>query len=388
MVKLARLCRYCRGEIPTTLGERAEFCGRRCRQAFWRARRASLLQASDGQPKRVAYADPPFPGLARKYYQHESTYAGEVDHAALIERLRGFDGWALSTSSKALRAVWNLCPEARLAVWVKVHPPRHKRGVQNVFECVLFVPVRAEPPCTPDALWAQAARGGGSLPGRKSRRFCQWLFGLLGLRAGDDFSDLFPGSGIVGRVWSAAQGTSNMGAEPDPCSTLGADLRIQPASAPSPGDGASLEYSADGVSLKAPADVWSLRTVAALGCWQPGLAVGPLQPSSAPGGDGASFEAARDESVRQRAAAPSDRQGHGETSLEPAGDAGDFVDCQSCGERVSAKRWPRHIAEHWAGKRPVLSAVEAFLRHPAAETSLEPAGDGVSSDAASDGGQP
>jgi hypothetical protein len=31
-------------------------------------------------------------------------YGGEVDHAALIERLAAYDGWALSTSAEALGA--------------------------------------------------------------------------------------------------------------------------------------------------------------------------------------------------------------------------------------------------------------------------------------------
>jgi len=45
---------------------------------------------------RVAYADPPYPGCAHLYKDHPD-YAGEVDHAELIDRMeREFpDGWAL-----------------------------------------------------------------------------------------------------------------------------------------------------------------------------------------------------------------------------------------------------------------------------------------------------
>jgi hypothetical protein len=69
---------------------------------------------------RFAYADPPYIGQAKRHYGDHPDYAGEVDHAELIGRLRAEfpDGWALSTSSTALREVWNLCPDARVAAWV------------------------------------------------------------------------------------------------------------------------------------------------------------------------------------------------------------------------------------------------------------------------------
>lgn len=39
-------------------------------------------------------------------------------------------------------------------------------------------------------------------PGAKPEAFCFWLFELLGMTAGDEFHDLFPGSGAVGRAWA------------------------------------------------------------------------------------------------------------------------------------------------------------------------------------------
>ena len=43
---------------------------------------------------------------------------GEVNHAALIEDLAAYDGWALSTSAGALPAVLALCPPGvRVAAW-------------------------------------------------------------------------------------------------------------------------------------------------------------------------------------------------------------------------------------------------------------------------------
>jgi hypothetical protein len=70
---------------------------------------------------RVAYADPPYPGQSKRHYGNHPDYAGEVDHAELVSRLvtEYPDGWALSTSSTALREVLALCPEgARVAAWV------------------------------------------------------------------------------------------------------------------------------------------------------------------------------------------------------------------------------------------------------------------------------
>lgn len=69
---------------------------------------------------RIAYADPPYIGQAKKRYSKEDSYAGEVDHAELAVRLQSFDGWALSASSPSLHLVLPLCPpDARIAAWVK-----------------------------------------------------------------------------------------------------------------------------------------------------------------------------------------------------------------------------------------------------------------------------
>ena len=53
-------------------------------------------------------------------------YGGDVDHAALIDRLAAYDGWALSTSAEALPSVLALCPPGRsrrrLAPWRASRP--------------------------------------------------------------------------------------------------------------------------------------------------------------------------------------------------------------------------------------------------------------------------
>jgi hypothetical protein len=152
----------------------------------------------------MAYADPPYPGLAKRYYGREPTYGGEVDHAALVARLSSeFDGWALSTSARALRDVLPLCPEtARVCSWTKPHTPSPRTfGIHNCWEPVIVVPGRRRRPGVRDHLSALPARKGGTLPGRKPIAFCAWLFELLALAPGDELVDVFPGTGIVGRAW-------------------------------------------------------------------------------------------------------------------------------------------------------------------------------------------
>jgi len=149
---------------------------------------------------RVAYADPPYPGCAHLYEGHPH-YAGEVDHVELVERLLAYDGWALSTSSKALGYVLGLVPDdVRILIWVK-------NTVRYAWEPVIVASAR-EPAvglrdwihCEPDAFqWRQ--RPEEHVIGAKPAPFSLWLFDWLGASPGDDFDDLFPGSGAVGRAW-------------------------------------------------------------------------------------------------------------------------------------------------------------------------------------------
>jgi len=156
---------------------------------------------------RVAYADPPYIGQARKHYGKEATYGGEVDHPQLINHLEMEyrDGWALSCSSPSLRLLLPLCPaDVRVMAWVKpfaIFKP-------NVNPAYAWEPVivRGGRKRTRDEAtvrdWVSAnvtlQRG---LSGVKPDAFCFWLFEVLGLRAGDEFVDLYPGSGAVWRAW-------------------------------------------------------------------------------------------------------------------------------------------------------------------------------------------
>lgn len=106
-------------------------------------------QSSIG-PARLVYADPPYPGQAKRHYGDHPDYAGEVDHGALIRRLLHYDGWALSTSNRALRQVLALCPDhVRVLSWHKpIVPPeagglRHREQAARVL--ALAVPVARGP---------------------------------------------------------------------------------------------------------------------------------------------------------------------------------------------------------------------------------------------------
>ena len=198
-------CRWCSAPITDP---RATYCSTRCRQTVFRLRRRAALDDASSAPGglRFAYADPPYPGLARKYYGREATFGGEVDHRALIASLEasGYAGWALSTSSRALRDVLPLCPPgARVCAWVKpIGVPSTTRGPHSAWEPVIVVRGRGRRHGVRDWLSAQPARGGGELMGRKPLAFCAWLFELLGMVPGDELVDVFPGTGIVGRAWA------------------------------------------------------------------------------------------------------------------------------------------------------------------------------------------
>lgn len=170
-------------------------------------------------PLRVAYADPPYVGKAAKHYRDHPDYAGEVDHPALIERLANDypDGWALSCHVPSLRTLLPLCPDdVRVGAWVK---PFHalKKGVRPSYGWgpVLYrggrnPPTHKHPPppkggkaTTPRDFIAENITLRRGLVGVKPDRVCWWIFDMLGLAAGDTLDDLYPGSGAVGRAWTA-----------------------------------------------------------------------------------------------------------------------------------------------------------------------------------------
>jgi hypothetical protein len=199
-----RRCSWC-GNALTGSRSDALTCSKQCRQTRWRFRQRYVAQVLSDSPLRMAYADPPYPGMSRKYYGDQQSYGGEVDHAELLASLVDrYDGWALSTSASTLQYVLSLCPRGvRVCAWVKPIGVSSKTfGLHNTWEPVIVQPGRSLRPGKRDWLAAQPARSGGALIGRKPIAFCAWLFEALGLLPGDELDDLFPGTGIVGRCWS------------------------------------------------------------------------------------------------------------------------------------------------------------------------------------------
>jgi hypothetical protein len=165
---------------------------------------------------KFAYADPPYPGQAKRLYGRHPDYAGEVDHAGLVARLVNEypDGWVLSTGAKWLREVLLLCPsDVRVLSWVKTDAPPFTIRVQYTWEPVVLFggrPYEGGWRGVRDSLVAPSAGamgsgvhrdGPGHVIGRKPPRFCRWVFEVLGAGPDDTFDDLFPGSGAVGREW-------------------------------------------------------------------------------------------------------------------------------------------------------------------------------------------
>jgi len=149
-----------------------------------------------------AYADPPYIGQAKKHYSHDERCA-EVDHKALIaEMCDRYDGWALSLSSPTLQQILAHCPnDVRVASWVKPFCA-FKANVNPAYawEPVIFRGGRKRTrkmPTERDWLSCGITLKKG-LSGAKPKRFCFWIFEMLGMQQCDELIDLYPGTGVVG----------------------------------------------------------------------------------------------------------------------------------------------------------------------------------------------
>jgi hypothetical protein len=259
----------------------------RCRQAAFRLRRRRETDERAAQPMRCAYADPPYPGLARMYAD-QPTYAGEVDHGALIAKLQTYDGWALSTGAYALREVLPLCPPgARICAWVKpIGVSGKSLGMHNAWEPVIVVPCRRRPPGFRDWLSTPPARmGGHDLIGRKPLAFAAFLFRCLGILPGDSLDDLFPGTGMIGKAWDYITSASDR-----------ADARLTTAATPAVAyDGivqdASLLEQVDPHPLSLPDPADARPVMSFFGSWER-VIKGTYGAASRPGRDDASTDVA------------------------------------------------------------------------------------------------
>jgi hypothetical protein len=164
---------------------------------------------------RLGYADPPYIGCSHLYAGHDD-FDGEVDHAALLERLASdFDGWVLHAAATPI-SMAILSPlvakieGARWCSWVKGFAA-FKRNVSVAYAWEPVVIKAARKPVVSKRQvnrdWIQESitlkRG---LTGAKPEAVCHWAFELLGARPDDELFDLFPGSGAVSRAWQTWRG--------------------------------------------------------------------------------------------------------------------------------------------------------------------------------------
>lgn len=170
---------------------------------------------------RFAFADPPYIGQAKRHYSGDPSGIRpvEVNHRLLIAHLcADFDAWALSCSSPTLQAILPLCPpDARVCAWVKPFAS-FKPGVRVAYAWEPVI-VRGErkkqgrEETVRDFVSANITMRRGT-HGAKPDAFCFWLFNVLGAREGDEFTDLFPGSGAVTRAWETYRRQSQQPALP------------------------------------------------------------------------------------------------------------------------------------------------------------------------------
>lgn len=178
---------------------------------------------------KFAYADPPYYGCCRLYDHFHGDDGRCWDnletHETLIELLIGEfpDGWALSLASTSLAHILPMCPvDVRIAVWCKTFGA-FKKGVRPAYmwEPVIFWrgrnPNAGHPHAPPEkggkqntpkdffeysdptALLCPITLQKG-LTGAKPEAFCRWVLDLLNVQPNDEVVDLFPGTGVMGRV--------------------------------------------------------------------------------------------------------------------------------------------------------------------------------------------
>lgn len=171
---------------------------------------------------KFAYADPPYLGCCKLYdHYHPDGLCWDnlQTHRELIARLNVEypDGWALSMTSGSLLDLAPMFPEGkRIGAWVKPFAA-YKRNVRVAYtwEPVVFVGGRIsskdgatpnrdhidEPPALAESITMRKG-----FTGAKPERFCHWVMDLLGWAPGDQIDDLYPGTGVFGRVVAAREG--------------------------------------------------------------------------------------------------------------------------------------------------------------------------------------
>lgn len=160
---------------------------------------------------KFAYADPVYLGCGRLYDKHHAesrVWDDPEKHRALVRRLCDEypDGWAMSLSSPSMKVILPMTPDdCRWGPWVKpfaVFKPNVNPAYAH--EYVIWRGGRKrtrQQPTVRDWVSANITLRRG-LTGAKPRDFCLWVISVLNAQEGDQFDDLFPGTGAFGAAWS------------------------------------------------------------------------------------------------------------------------------------------------------------------------------------------
>lgn len=163
--------------------------------------RVQRIEIAEGAS--FAYADPPYPGTAKRYYGADPG-CSEVNHQILIGSLCAHfpDGWALSTSSSALQFVLGMCPAGvRVGIWNRPDTYRRTPERPRTWEAVIFCGGRSRPDISVlDRVDVNVSPVPGFV-GAKPLDFSLWVFLMLGAFPEDELEDLFPGTGAVSKAW-------------------------------------------------------------------------------------------------------------------------------------------------------------------------------------------
>ncbi len=162
---------------------------------------------------KFAYADPPYLGLAAKFYGHLHPDAADYDkpetHQALIDRMcdEFSDGWALSLHTPALKTILPMCPsDVRITAWVKPFASfKPGVGVAYAWEPIIIRGgrKRLRTQLTVRDWIAEPITLKRGFTGAKPEAVAWWILDVLNVEPTDEFVDLFPGSGAVSRAWES-----------------------------------------------------------------------------------------------------------------------------------------------------------------------------------------
>lgn len=127
----------------------------------------------------------------------------QVSHQLLLEHLRfNSDGFAYSCNPSDLSWVMRHLPDSRVGAWTKTWHQIRPTSTQYAWEPVVFQTVKKDPKRTPmvrDWLSCAVTKQTGQR-GAKPDAFNDWILDLLVYEPGDEFVDLFPGSGGMAKA--------------------------------------------------------------------------------------------------------------------------------------------------------------------------------------------